>query len=67
MSMIETIVGGLGDDGIVVAAQVLRDVNVRYDGLALPVNEFALRLEELIAWRAPHGPGCAPARRSQRW
>jgi hypothetical protein len=65
--MIETIVSGLGDDGIVVAAQLLRDVNVRYDGLAVPPDEFAVRLEELIAWRPPHGPGCAPARRSETW
>lgn len=66
MSMIETIVGGLGDDGSVVAAQLLRDVNVSYDVQVLPPDEFAVRLKELIA--GGHITVLnAPARRLGSW
>lgn len=49
MSMIATVVGGSGDDGIAVAAQILHDFNVEYDEPAPPPDQLAVRLEELIA------------------
>ncbi len=49
MSMIATVVGGSGDDGIAVAAQLLHDFNVEYDEPAPPPDQLAVRLEELIA------------------
>ena len=49
MSVIATVVGGSGDDGIAVAAQLLHDFNVEYHEPAPPPDQLAVRLEELIA------------------
>ena len=49
MSVIATVVGGSGDDGIAVATQLLHDFNVEYDEPAPPPDQLAVRLEELIA------------------
>ena len=49
MSMIATVVGGSGDDGMAAAAQLLHDFNLEYDEPAPPPDQLAIRLEELIA------------------
>lgn len=47
-SMVETLVGAVGADGILAAAQLLHDFNVEYDEPAPSPDELAVRLAELI-------------------
>ena len=68
MSMIESIVGGSGDDGIAVAAQLLHVFNVEYDEPAPPPDDYAFlvtseddhrarRLYEAAGFRRTEGEG----------
>ena len=48
MSMVETVTGSSGDDGVAAAAQLLHDFNVEYDEPAPAPDELATRLADLI-------------------
>jgi ribosomal protein S18 acetylase RimI-like enzyme len=48
VTMVETITGVSGDDGVNAAARLLHDFNVEYDDPAPPPDELAARLAELL-------------------
>lgn len=47
--MVETVSESWGDDGLAAAAQLLHDFNEEYDEPALPPDQLAARLAELLA------------------
>ena len=49
LSMVETVTGSSGGNGLAAAAQLLHDFNAEYDEPTPPPDELATRLAELVA------------------